>query len=445
MKLKRCFAVLLAVTLVFSLITPLRQASAASDPISISAKASILVDAASGKILYGNNIDEQLPVASMAKAMTEYLVLESIHKGKIKWDQTYTPDEYVYKISQIRGLSNVPLRRDGSYTVRELYEAMAIYSANGAAIALAEVIAGSETNFIKMMNDKAKQLGLKRYEFVNATGLENSDLMGMQPEGTTADQENTMSARDMALLSQRLITDYPEMIETASISRKTFKEGTDMPNYNWMLKGLIYEYPGVDGLKTGSTSSAGSCFTATAKRGNMRVISVVLNATDGTGDIKTPRFKETKKLLDYAFNNFTVEQLFPKNYQSKKQPTVPVVDGKGKEVAIQTNAPVEMAMHKGEKENYEPKLIIDKSKLNDKGELSAPVKKGAKVGVMSVEYKGKEKQYGYLTGSNAGQADVVTKDSVEKANWFVLMMRGIGGFFAGIWNGATSGIQGWFK
>ncbi|MFY4777419.1 D-alanyl-D-alanine carboxypeptidase family protein [Metabacillus sp. RGM 3146] len=445
MNLKRYLAVLLMVTLVFSIITPLKQASAASDPISISAKASILVEASSGKILYGNNIDEQLPVASMAKSMTEYLVLEAIHKGKIKWDQTYTPDDYTYKISQIRELSNVPLRKDGSYTVRELYEAMAIYSANGAAIALAEVVAGSETNFIKMMNDKAKELGLKNSRFVNATGLENRDLMGMQPDGTTVDEQSTMSARDMALLAQRLIKDYPEMIQTASIPRKTFKEGTDMPNYNWMLKGLIYEYPGVDGLKTGSTSSAGSCFTATAKRNGMRVISVVLNATDGTGDIKKPRFKETKKLLDYAYNNFTVEQLYPKNYQLKKQATLPVVDGKQKEAAIITKAPLIVAMKRGEKESYQPKLTLDKRLLNDKGELTAPVKKGQKVGVMGLEYKGSEKDYGFLTGNSGGEVDVVTKENIDKANWFVLAMRGIGGFFAGLWNGAVHGVQGWFK
>ena len=121
----------------------------------------------------------------MTKMMTEYLVLEAVKNKKINWDQKYTPSEFVYKISQNRELSNVPLRRDGNYTAKELYEAMAIYSANGATIGFAEIIAGSETNFVKMMNEKAAELGLTNFEFVNSTGLENQDLIGMHPDGTS--------------------------------------------------------------------------------------------------------------------------------------------------------------------------------------------------------------------------------------------------------------------
>ena len=116
------------------------------------------------------------------------------------------------RFRKIASLSNVPLENGGSYTVKELYEAMAIYSANGATIALAEAIAGKEVNFVKMMNDKSKELGLKNYKFVNSTGLTNKDLKGHHPEGTTPDEENKMSARMCAILAQRLIKDYPESI-----------------------------------------------------------------------------------------------------------------------------------------------------------------------------------------------------------------------------------------
>jgi D-alanyl-D-alanine carboxypeptidase (penicillin-binding protein 5/6) len=156
-------------SLVLSLLTifclasflPLNRVEAAQDPLNIEADAAILVEAKTGKILYQKNIDTVLGIASMTKMMTEYLLLEAIKEQRVKWDQEYTVSDYVYKISQNRNLSNVPLRKDGKYTVRELYEAMAIYSANAATVAIAEIVAGSEENFVKMMKEKAEQLGLK--------------------------------------------------------------------------------------------------------------------------------------------------------------------------------------------------------------------------------------------------------------------------------------------
>lgn len=224
----------------------------------------------------------------MSKMMTEYILLDQVKAGKIKWDQKYKVSDYAYKISQDRALSNVPLRADGEYTIRELYDAMAIYSANAATIAIAETIAGSETEFLKLMNKKAKELGLKDYEFFNSSGLNNAQLQGMQPVGTPNKGENKMSARSVALLAYRLLKDHPEVLETSSIPSKVFRKGTDdaikMDNWNFMLKGLVFEYEGVDGLKTGTTDYAGQCFTGTAKRGNTRLISVVMDATDADGN-----------------------------------------------------------------------------------------------------------------------------------------------------------------
>ena len=447
-KMSKLMAILFTVTLIVSLFQPYSSASAAEEPISINASSAIIIEESTGTILYGKNIDEKLPVASMAKVMTEYLVLEAIEEKKIDWEKKYMPSEYVYKISQDTSLSNVPLRQDGSYSVKELYEAMAIYSANGAAIALAEIIAGSESSFVKMMNEKAKELGLTNYEFVNATGLENKDLMGMHPEGTNADGENQLSARDMAHLSQKLIQDYPEVIETSSVPKAVFREGTDdrteMPNWNWMLPGLVYEYPGVDGLKTGSTDNAGSCFTATAVKDGMRVISVVMDAKDDSGALHTPRFTETKKMLDYAYETFKVKEVFPANYQIKKQSTLPVVKGKEDKVSIQTKDPLTLVVKNGEENAYKPTYKFDEGQLTKKGEMSAPIKKGQKVGSMVVNYGGEGEALSFIEKGKTSQVDLVTKEAVEKANWFVLSMRGIGGFFSGLWGTVTDTVKSWF-
>ncbi|MDA7028644.1 D-alanyl-D-alanine carboxypeptidase [Bacillus sp. CLL-7-23] len=437
-KIKQLIMVFVAFAMTIGAFSPTSKAKAANDPINVDAKAAIIVEASSGKILYSKNADKRLPIASMAKMMTEYLLLEAIKEGKVKWDQKYTPDDYVYEISQDKNLSNVPLRKDGSYTVKELYEATAIYSANAAAIALSEIIAGSESKFVELMNKKAKELGMKNYKFVNATGLENKELHGKHPSGTNPNDENKVSARDMALLADRLVKKYPEILDTASISKTKFRKGTDdemdMPNWNFMLKGLVQEYKGVDGLKTGSTDSAGSCFTATAERNGMRVISVVLNAK---GDLHTGRFKETKKMLDYAFNHFSMKQLYGKNETIKGKNTVEVDKGSEQEVNIVTDKALKIPVKNGEEKRYKAKAILNKK------ELTAPVKKDEKVGRLSVSYQGEEKDYGFLE-NNVSDVNLVAKEEVEEANWFVLTMRSIGSFFANLWNSIVDVVTGWF-
>ena len=150
-------------------------------------------------------------------------------------------------------------------------------------------------------------------------------------------------------------------------------------------------------------------------------------------------------MYDYAFNNYSMEEVLPADYKVKGQKTLPVEKGKEKEVQIKTDAPLSMVIKNGEEDQYKPKFVLDKKKLNDDGELTAPVKEGEKVGYVMLEAKGK-KDLGYLTdkGTNASKASVVTVDSVEKANWFVLSMRAVGGFFGDIWNSITSTVKGWF-
>lgn len=433
---RQILAIVTVLTLFCSMFFTYSSAFAETNaPLDVQAGAAILVEANSGKILYQKNPDELLPIASMTKIMSEYLVHDAVAKGKIKWDQKTKVSEYAHTISQDRSLSNVPLENGGTYTVKELYEAMAIYSANGATIALAELIAGSEANFVKMMNDKAKELGLTNYKFVNCTGLTNKDLKGKQPEGTSPDEENKMSAKDCALLAQHLIKDYPETLETSKIPKKVFQEGgkypVQMDNWNWMLPGLVMQYEGVDGLKTGSTPEAGNCFTGTAERNGMRLISVVINTNS-----RTARFDETKKLFDYGFTNFQTKTVYPKNSQVKGHETVHVNKAKDTDVPVQTKEKVVLPMPKGSKDVYK----TDFKAVNK--ETEAPVKKGTTLGYMTVSAKDPN-DVGFLTGKSM-QVDLVTKQDVEKANWFVRSMRSVGSFFSGIWNGTVDTVKGWF-
>ena len=443
---RKKIASLLALILLLNLF-PGYKASA-EDALNINASAAILVDAETGKVLYAKNPDEVLGIASMTKMMTEYLLLEAVKEGKVKWDQQYSVSDYAYKVSQDTNLSNVPLRADGTYSIRELYEAMTIYSANGASIGIAETIAGSEANFVKMMTDKGNELGLKDFKFVNSTGLNNSDLKGMHGVGS-ADEENVMSARATAKLAFHLLKDYPEVLETTSIPKKKFREGTDdeiaMENWNWMLPTLVFKYDGVDGLKTGTTDFAGYCFTGTATRDGNRYITVVMNAKGegGANGTYKSRFDETRKMLDYGFSNFRSEEILPKGYVVKEQKTLPVIKGKEDKVKIQTKEAIELIIKNGEKENYKPVATIDKKLLNKKGELTAPVKKGDVIGYVTLQTKdGQPVQF--LDADKQYKVELVAAESVEKANWFVLMMRGIGGFFSGIWGSVSSTVKGWF-
>jgi serine-type D-Ala-D-Ala carboxypeptidase (penicillin-binding protein 5/6) len=421
-------------------ILPNTTSAAEDDSLGLNAEAAILVDAETGAILYEKNADVVLGVASMSKMMTEYLVLEAIKEGKISWDQEVMISEYIHKLSNPdMGLSNVGLTQGEQYTIKELYEAMAIFSANAATVALAEVVAGTEKAFVELMNKKAEELNIGEFRFVNSSGLNNSDLLGNPPAGNP-DDENVMSAKATARLAYHLLKDFPEVLDTASKPVLKFKDGREYKNFNYMLPGLVYEYPGVDGLKTGSTDFAGYGFTATAKKGDDRFITVVMKTSS-----KEERFTETRKLLDLAFNNYSKEELVAKGAEVKGHKSLPVTKGKEDHVEIETNDAIELAIKKGEEKNYEPVLKLDKKKLNDEGELTAPIKKGDKVGTLTVKpKKGEAVEFLTKDGAKSITVDVIATENVEKANWFVLGMRAIGGFFGDIWGSVSSTVKGWF-
>ena len=414
----------------------------AKSSLDLNAESAILVDAQSGKILYSKKADMTLPPASMTKMMTEYLVWEAIEAGEISWDDTIQISDNVFEISGNNSFSGVGLYQNVDYTVRELYEAMAVNSDNATTIALAELVAGSEGEFVKMMNDKAEEMGLKEYEFVNSSGLENDLLGDNYPAGTDPDGINLLSARSTALLAYHLVTDYPESLEISSIPEIQFQDET-IENWNWMLPHKAsylkqFHYEGVDGLKTGFTSLAGYNFTGTAERDGVRLISVVMK-TDSVEE----RFLETAKILDYGFSSFSKQEIFPAGYQLKNESEIPVVKGKEKFVEVETAENFERMIKKGEEENYDIVYHLDEDLLTDNGALVAPIEKGAVVGTAELVLKDGEEQY-IFDDKNRHIVDLITTSNVEKSNWFMIFLGSIGDFFSNVFHKTVDTIKGWF-
>ncbi len=398
--------------------------SYAEEKIHIEAAAAILFDADTGKILHEQNPDELLAIASMSKLIVVYSVLEAIKEGKITWDTKVNISDYAYEVSRNNEFSNVPFEKGRQYTVKELYQSIVIFSANGSSVALAELLAGNEKDFLTLANEHAKKLGLKKYKFVNATGLNNADLKGKHPEGTDPNGENSLSARDMGILSKSIITKYPEILEDTKQRFRNFPDNHPKPirmeNWNWMLPGATFAYEGTDGLKTGSSDTAGYGFTITAKRGDLRLISVIIKTKS-----MDERFTESRALIDYGFNNFEKQKL-----KIDKNNTLSVIKGKEDTVNVIPEKEITVITKKGSKPSYKISNEADKSIAED-GKLVAPIKKGATVGSLFLE---STDQYGFLDGNKKMKIVAKTTEEVEKANWFTLTMRSIGDFFSNMWS-----------
>ncbi|PGS06538.1 serine hydrolase [Bacillus pseudomycoides] len=422
MYMRKILSILLAFLLSFYSLEVIT--SHAEEKIHIEAAAAILFDADTGKILHEQNPDELLAIASMSKLIVVYSVLEAIKEGKITWDTKVNISDYAYEISRNNEFSNVPFEKGRQYTVKELYHSIIIFSANGSSIALAELLAGSEKNFLNLANEHAKKLGLKKYKFVNATGLNNADLKGKHPEGTDPNGENSLSARDMGILSKTIITKYPEILEDTKQRFRNFPDNHPKPirmeNWNWMLPGAAFAYEGTDGLKTGSSDTAGYGFTISAKRGDLRLISVIIKTKS-----MDERFTESRELIDYGFNNFEKQKL-----KIDKNNTISVVKGTEDTVTVKPEKEITVITKKGSKPPYTISTEADKS-LSQDGKVVAPIKKDAKVGSLVLE---STDQYGFLDGSKKMKIAAKTTEEVEKANWFVLTMRSIGDFFSNIWS-----------
>lgn len=433
-KLTLVFALILAVGTVFpSLLIGGKEAFAAEAP-TINAAAAFAIEPKTGKVLLNQNGDVQLGIASMTKMITEYLVLEAIKEGKLTWDQKLSIDDYSYNVSQNNELSNVPLRKDSQYTVKELFEAMAIYSANAAAITLATAVSGSEPAFVDAMREKVKSWGAKDFYLVNATGLTNSDLHGNIYPGSADTDENTMTARDMAIVAQHLLNDFPEVLDTAKIPTMDFRKGTEdeihMENWNWMLPGLIYGRDNVDGLKTGTTDIAGACFTGTAEENGMRVITVVMNAGDGETN-KGARFEATSQIMDYAFANWEMKDIVKKGDSNKALKPLTVDKGKEDSVKLIIDEDLKMLVQKDtDVKNLNVTFTMKDGLLTSDNKIEAPVKKGLEVGTAQIVPA--NDPLGYVDGSQGKSVKVVTENAVEKAGFFSLMGRNISEFFSNL-------------
>ncbi|MED0962256.1 D-alanyl-D-alanine carboxypeptidase family protein [Bacillus paramycoides] len=251
----------------------------------VKAKAAVLIDANTGEVVYKKNETVPYAPASMSKMMTAYILLEYIHQGKIHWEDQVTISQKSEKTDGVK----IPIQRGDVLSLQDLYQALLIKSANNSAVALAEHIASTETKFVELMNQKAKQLGLSsETTFVNASGLQEAD-------GT----ETKMTAMDVAKLAYHLIKDYPEVLEVTQLTQSHLAfNNVTIESTNKMLDptNRRFYFKGMDGLKSGFTDSAGYCFTGTAVQGDKRFISVIMG-TNSTNK----RFTESRKLLSYGF------------------------------------------------------------------------------------------------------------------------------------------------
>lgn len=402
------------------------KAEAASD-MSVHAKAAILVDAKSGKILYGQNMDESLPVASMSKLMTQYLILEKIQKGDLKWDDVYHADATDQDLSTRPGLGNVPLYQGQSYTVRDLYNAMTLVSANAASRALGRMAGKSDKHFVQMMNNKAKQLGLKHSSFVNTSGLNNQDLAPYQVKGTASDGENKMSARDLALLAYHFIHSFPnEMdIEKKELDQFPVTDSYSIPlrNKNQLLPNGKYPYKGAIGLKTGMNDAAGYGIVALAKRGQRELIAVIIDAKNKKGKRSSKaRYMQAQKLLDYGFTHWDYQKISPEKFLPTNQQKIPVENGTKEKAAITSKTTVTELVPKNS-HSIKAKLTLMPKFLTDQKKLKSPIQKGTVIGKITL----RDGSYGYLTTKLEKKAQVkaTVKEEIQKENWFAALMDGI--------------------
>jgi serine-type D-Ala-D-Ala carboxypeptidase (penicillin-binding protein 5/6) len=376
------------------------QLTAASGLANVDAKSYILIDFASGAILDGKMTEVPRPPASMTKMMTELLILDQIQSGKLHWEEEVTVRKNAAAVDE----TQIYLMAGEKKTVQELFIAMAVHSANDATVALAEHVAGSEEAFVKRMNEKALQLGMKHTHYRNSTGLDT-------PSSTKAVGEHEMSAHDSAMLAIQLLKTHANVLAITSIPTYTFHQGTKraqkVNNSNFMLPGLPQVYDGVDGVKTGYTRAAGYCFTGTAKQGEVRLVTVVMGTRS-----QTERFAETKKLLDYGFKQFQLETLVAEQEPVPGATFLPLSNGVERTVPVVVQTKIQFPIHSGEREKYQIKVQF-------KPGLKAPLAAGTVVGFAKVLYDGKEV-------AGLSEYKVVTGVAVAEASWLRLFLREIG-------------------
>ena len=354
--------------------------AATGQPV-LSAKSALLMDAKTGKVMFEYNADEKLPPASVTKIMTLLLVVEAIEAGDIGLDDTVTASTEASKM----GGSQIYLKENEQMSVRDLLKATFVASANDAAFALAETVAGDEQTFISRMNARAKELGMQNTLFNNVTGLPGDD--------------HYTTARDIAIMSRELLK-HEMIYEYTTIWMDYLRDGaTQLVNTNK----LIRRYKGATGLKTGSTGEAGYCISATAERGGMSLIAVVLGSPSGS-----ERFDDAKMLLDYGFLNYAhVTPELPKEIE-------PYAVEKGEQTQVDVTV--------GEA----PSLLIEKGqeklleiKISEPVTLAAPVAAGDQVGQIDI----------VLGGETLATVPITAAQDVKERTWWFIFSNMIKSFF----------------
>lgn len=343
------------------------------------AKSAILIDASTGQVLFEKNSHEKLAPASMTKIMSMLVIVESIEKGIIHWDDMVTASSNASGM----GGSQILLETGEQMKVEDMFKGVAVASGNDAVVALAEAVAGTTDEFVKMMNQKVKELGLKDTNFKNPHGLDEAN--------------HYSSAYDMAMIARELVK-YEKVLTFTSIYEDYLRKGTSKEFWLVNTNKLVRFYNGVDGLKTGYTKEAGYCLTATAKKNDLRLISVVMGEeTNGL------RSSETSSILDYGFAQYKSTELVKKGDVVAE---VEVEKAKKQTVSVITKENASILMKKTEKMGeitYEPQ--IDK--------IKAPVKVGDKVGILNVKEDGKLVK----------QVELTVKEDIKEANILELYIR----------------------
>lgn len=356
--------------------------------LGLTSKSALLMEEDTGTILYEQNSHEALPPASVTKVMTLLLIYEGERDGKFDWTDTVQVSEHAASM----GGSQVFLEEGETQTAADMTKSIAIASANDAAVAMAEFLAGSEEAFVQKMNERAKELGMEDTNFVNACGLDT--------EG------HVSSAYDIALMSRELMENFPEIKEYTttwqdSIVHKTRRgeETFGLTNTNK----LIQWYDGATGLKTGSTGNALYCLSGTAERDGMGLIAVVMAAPD-----YKVRFREVMQLLDYGFANYAIEKGREKGYVMGE---VPVEKGMTDTVEAVVAEEISVLVPKGKEAQWETRTELLPA-------VSAPVEAGTKVGELV-----------YLRdGEEVGRVELTAGEDVAKANMDTMLRRMLAGW-----------------
>lgn len=375
-----------------------------AEDFSVAAKHAIAVEVSTGKVLYEQEAQTPASIASISKLLSVYLVYEALEKGEIQLDTMVDISDYPYSLTANTELSNVNLDAR-SYSVSDLLNASLITSSNSAIIALAEKIAGSEAAFVDKMKAKVAEWGITDATIVNTSGLDNSDLGENIYPGSKPDDSNQFSALDVAIIARHLILDYPQVLNITSLNAYDFG-GYTYYSTNQMLSEGTHARGGVDGLKTGTSNSAGSSFVATTTQANMRIITVVLNATDGLTNSDN-RFVETNNLMNYVYNNYSAITLVKKG-EAFENSSVKLFNGtKASSPAVAT-ADL-LAIQKNTSEQP-----VTATFTSNQTEFDAPITSGTVVGQLKIvdnDLIG----VGYL--DNIAQIDMVIPTTIKTAPW----------------------------